>query len=82
MERIQTATIGKPTLLIDCTPKELREIADKLENASKTMLPGNSVVVGLSPSVSLHYKVKENFTFVGQNYRDSDAVEQRLGELH
>jgi hypothetical protein len=78
MERIQTAEISSPTILIDCTPKELRELADKMEIAASRAIPGSSLVTKFSKSVSLHFRVKDGFTFVGANYRDSEVVSERL----
>jgi hypothetical protein len=78
MERIQSTEIGTPTTLIDCTPKDLRELADKLENAARRALPGTSIVTKFSNSVSLHMRVKEDYKFVGESYRDSEAVHGRL----
>lgn len=78
MEKIQTTQISTPTILIDCTPKELRELADKMDTIASRAIPGTSLVTNLSKTVSLHYKVKDNCTFVPPTYRDSEVVFERL----
>lgn len=74
MEKIQSAEIGLPTMLIDCTPKELREIADRMEASSSRAVEGSSIIIKFSKSVSLHYKVKTEYKFVGSTYRDTPEV--------
>lgn len=74
MEKIQSAEIGLPTTLIDCTPKELRELADKMESSASRAVEGSSIIIKFSKSVSLHYKVKTPFKFVGSTYRDTESI--------
>jgi hypothetical protein len=72
MEKIHGADTGVPTLLVDCSPKELRELADHLEKTALRAIPGSSIILKFSKSVSLHYNVPTDFKFVASTYRDKD----------
>jgi hypothetical protein len=72
MERMEVVSKGNPTIMIDCTPQQLRELADQMEKQAIAALPGTSLVWQMTKNVSLHHKVKTDFKFVSSTYRDSD----------
>ena len=63
MEKIKTTDNASTHLLIDCTPGEIKELVDKLLMASRSVLEGYSVIIPISKTVALHYKVKADFKF-------------------
>lgn len=72
MEKIKTTNAAMTAQLIDCTPEDLREIADNLERAGKTALTGSSVTFPISNTVALHYRVPAiPFKNVKSDTRDS-----------
>ena len=80
MERMEVVSKGGPTLMIDCTPQQLRDLAEQMEKHSATAMPGTSLVWQMTKNVSLHYKVKSDFKFVSSTYRDSDQQGRYLAE--
>lgn len=78
MERMEIVAKGGPTLMIDCTPQQLRELAEQMEKSAASAMAGTSLVWQMTKNVSLHFKVKSDFRFVGSTYRDSDQQSTRL----
>ena len=74
MERIQPIVSERiePTLLIDCTPTDLRAMADSLEASAKKGADGSSIVMQMSKGVSLHYRVRSEFKPTYRLARDSE----------
>lgn len=72
MEKIKTTNAAMTAQLIDCTPEDLREIADNLERAAKHALSGSSVTFPISTNVALHFRVPTiPFKNVKSDSRDS-----------
>ena len=78
MERMEVVAKGSPTIMIDCTPQQLRELADQMEKSGTSAMPGTSLVWQMTKNVSIHYKIKSDFKYVGSTYRDSDQQTSRM----
>lgn len=78
MERMEVISKSGPTLMIDCTPQQLRDLAEQMEKSSVNAMPGTSMIWQMTKNVSLHYKVQTGFKFVSSTYRDSEQQGTRL----
>lgn len=73
MEQVKVSDTAVATKMIGCTPQELRAIADMMEKAGTTALPGSTVTYPISKTVTLLFRVPEvNFKFVKSDMRDSE----------
>lgn len=65
------------SIMIEVSPEQLRDLANKLEAKAKASSKGTSIVTPISNSVSFLYNVPIAIKSVEKSYRDSESVDER-----